>query len=128
MTEEMTEEMEAKAKNCRLAMKAALEAIQDYCGTTPIGKVRMIDIRGIDLEVPDEIHEIAMQESRSLDARQTEIEQSEWVRDKAAELCTDWWGLLTRTEPTAGETDECITRVAAEMGARILEERGAMVE
>lgn len=29
----MIDEMEAKAKNCRLAMKAAMEAIQDYCGT-----------------------------------------------------------------------------------------------
>lgn len=125
----MTDEMEAKAENCRLAMKAAMEAIQDYCGIPSTGEyeVREIEVRGIDLKVPDEICEIAMQESKSLTVRQTEIEQSEWVRDKAAELCTDWWGLLTRTEPTAGETDGCINRLAAEIGARILEERGATV-
>jgi len=128
----MTDEMKAKADECRLAMKAALEAIQDYCGIPPTGEgeVRMVEVRGVKIEVPDEIYEIAIQESRSLDSRQIEIEQSRWARNKAAELCTDWWKLLTRkgyAEPMEADVmDECVMRVAAEIGARILEGRWAM--
>jgi len=129
----MTGEMEAKAENCRLAMKAALEAIQDYCGMAPTGEggVRMVEVRGVKIEVPDEIYEIAMKEPEDPsmgDPRQSDIERSRWARNKAAELCTDWWKLLTRkgyAEPMEKDVmDECVMRVAAEIGARILEERG----
>lgn len=124
-----TDEIESKAENCRLAMKAAMEAIQDYCGIEPTGEgeVRMVEVRGVKIEVPDELHEIAIQESSSLDTRQIKIEKSDWARNKAVELCAGWWKLLTPKgyeEPLMGvEMDECVMRVAAEIGARILEER-----
>jgi len=124
----MTDDME-KIETCRTAMKAAMEAIQDYCEMAPTeeGRVRMVEVRGVKIEVPDEIYEIATQESISLDSRQIEIEQSSWARDKADELCADWWKLLTAKgyeKPMEADVmDECVMRVAAEIGASILKER-----
>ena len=77
----MTAEDE-KIETCRVAMKAALEAIQDYCGAAP----RSINIGGVTFQLPDEIHEI-------IDARISpgekidRIARHEWTEREADKMC-----------------------------------------
>jgi len=127
MTDEMVDELVERAENCRLALKVAMT---DYCGAAPTGEgeFHTVKVAGVEIEVPEELHEIAIQEERSLGERQIEIERSGWVRDMAAELCTAWGKAFAPPDgaPMDGEAvGACITRTAAEIGARILEGRSA---
>ena len=88
----MTDEMEAKAENCRLAMKAALEAIQDYCGMAPTEEIE-VEVEGIRITVPDELKEIALGESEL--PRETSIravEEPGWALREAEQVCKPLFG------------------------------------
>ncbi len=47
-----------KVETCRVAMKAALEAIQDYCGTGRTGRRAFIEDGQLRLEIPDEVYDV----------------------------------------------------------------------
>jgi phenylalanyl-tRNA synthetase beta subunit len=78
----MTDEIEAKAENCRLAMKAAMEAIQDYCGMAP----KTIRVGGVEFQLPEEIYEIVRMD---MDAewKIREIAGHKWTREEADKIC-----------------------------------------
>ena len=71
----MTAEDE-KIETCRVAMKAALEAIQDYCGTTPMD----------DFSFPDEIYELATSD-KDVDQRIKDVKEHGWTKEQAEEVC-----------------------------------------
>ncbi len=71
----MTDEMEAKAENCRLAMKAALEAIQDYCGAEPT----------YEFSFPDEVYELATSD-KGFGMRIDDVDDHDWTKDQAREM------------------------------------------
>ena len=73
----MTDEMEAKAENCRLAMKAALEAIQDYCGMS--GAEHTIEFAGATIKYPEEVYQIAIDETIGDDVCIERIAASGWA-------------------------------------------------
>jgi len=77
----MTSEDE-KIETCRVAMKAALEAIQEYCGAAP----RVVNIGGVEFSLPDEIYEIL---SRREDPgwKIERIADHGWTRREADKMC-----------------------------------------
>ncbi len=128
----MNEEESKQTIECKAAIRAALEKVGEYCGlpSPEEDRVRTVEVRGVRIEVPDEIYEIAMRvgDDPSMgDRKQGEIERSQWARNKASDLCDDWWKLLTQkgyAEPMEPNVqDECVMRVAAEIATRVLEER-----
>jgi hypothetical protein len=128
----MNEEESQQSIECKAAIRAALEKVGEYCGLGGMGpEIRTIEIKGVRIDVPTEIYEIAVRrgDDPSMgDRKRGEIERSRWARDKAAELCADWWKLLSRKgyeEPLMGEDmDECIRRVASEMANQVLTKWG----
>lgn len=63
---------EEKIETCRVAMKAALEAIQDYCGSTPTH----------DFSFPDEIYELATSD-KDVDQRIQDVQGHSWTKEQA---------------------------------------------
>ena len=73
---------EEKVETCRVAMKAALEAIQDYCGTAP----RVVRIGGVEFQLPDEIYEI-INSDRNAGYKMERIASHAWTRQEADRMC-----------------------------------------
>lgn len=71
-----------KIENCRVAMKAALEAIQDYCGMAP----KTIRVGGVEFQLPEEIHEI-MDSSRTAEEAIDKIARHPWTQEQADKMC-----------------------------------------
>ena len=122
----MTDEMEAKAENCRLAMKAALEAIQDYCGVAPTEEVSVkapgsIEFLGTRVKLADRIRSIAENQELTVEERITVIEGSVEARIMAEEMCVPETEPFSKREP--GETEDgCIDRVAALFAEAVVRE------
>jgi len=111
MTDEATDEMKAKAEGCRLAMKAALEAIQDYCGMAPTEE---IVVEGIRFTVPGELKEIALGDSTlPLETRIRAVEESGWARSEAEQVCEKLFGA------TGDDLEGCIERIADQLTTAI---------
>jgi len=107
----MTDEMEAKAEECRLAMKAALEAIQDYCG---MPSTEEVEVEGIRFTVPDELKEIALGDSElPLETRIRAVEESGWALSEAEKVCEKLFGA------TGDDLEECTERIADQLTTAI---------
>jgi len=86
----MTDEIEAKAENCRLAMKAALEAIKDYCGTgeteehkPDLPSLRFPGRHSVPMDyVPEDIVRI-IDESATSESAINKLMDHEWVIDQS---------------------------------------------
>jgi len=91
MTDEMTDEMEAKAKECRNAFKAAMEAIQDYCGIAPTHE----------FSFPDVIYELATSD-KSVIERIEDVRHHGWTGEQAEKICSKH---LYRRE---GDRQKCV--------------------
>jgi len=114
------EDIEDRANTCRLALKAALEAITDYCGLAPAGEMEnafgeafaphTIEIKGIVISVPEEIEEILHSNpDLTRDERITAIQESSWAQHEAEGLCEKLFGA------TGSEFDECVERVSRKL-------------
>jgi len=117
MTDEMTEEMEAKAENCRLAMKAAMEAIQDYCGTGEPEHGRYIKFAGEIIEYPDSVHEIMADPELTGDEQIKEMSETPWAEETARKLCEEMF------EGAQPEVDACTKRLKQDLASAVLFQR-----
>jgi len=107
----MIDETEAKAENCRLAMRAALEAIQDYCGMAPTEE---IVVEGIRFTIPDELKEIAFGDSTlPHETRIRAVDESGWARSAAKQVCEKLVGA------TGDDLDGCTERIADQLTTAI---------
>jgi len=126
----MTDEMEAKAENCRLAMKAALEAIQDYCG---IGEPehgsglgipehgRYIRFAGEIIEYPESVQYIV--DSQAPPKTQIErIAATPWAEETAEEQCEGMFGRTIDGEPSPA-FDECIKWMSVDLARAVVFQR-----
>ena len=92
-------ELPEEAKSCWSAIKAAAEAIGDYCG----GMGVPIETEGVSVSAPPEIVEIAKSEL-SPDKRIAAIAESDWARATAAGTCEKLFG----AEPGTPEYERCV--------------------
>ena len=115
------EDIEEKANTCRLALKAALEAITDYCGLAPAGEMEKafgeafapphtVKVGGIAVSVPNEIHEIAHSNpDLTREERIAAIQESSWAQNEAEGLCEKLFGA------TGADLDACVKRVSRKL-------------
>ena len=119
MTDEMeADELKAKAEECRRAFKAAAEAVADYCGLAPTGEgeVRMVEVGGMRIEVPEEIEEIAHSDPELTEAERIRaIKESSWAQHEAGGLCEKLFGA------TGNELESCIDRVSTKLAEGMLD-------
>ncbi len=118
----MTDE-KVKIENCRVAMKAALEAIQDYCGTgiaeeegTAVGEAPdRIEILDELVMISDPIIRIAENRELTVGERISTIKESWEGRGTAKQLCP--------SQMKPGETEEeCIDRIVALIAEKLVHE------
>jgi hypothetical protein len=112
----MTDEMEAKAENCRLAMKAAMEAIQDYCGTGEPEHGRYIRFAGEIIEYPESVQDIL----NSPAPPETQIERiaaTPWAEETAKEQCESMF------EGVQLEIDACIKWLSIDLARAVVFQR-----
>lgn len=120
MTDEMkADEMEAKAKNCLLAFKAAMEAIQDYCGVAPTEEISgeapdSIEIENVRVEISDEIREIAENHELTPDERVTTIKKLRSTQEAAKEVCEKVF------KSTGPELEKCTDHVSTLIAERVV--------
>jgi hypothetical protein len=101
---------EEKAETCRVAMKAALEAMNDYCGTGETGKqepdvptIRFLAGHDVPMDyIPEDIFHIIDESPSSMSAIDKLIEyELEYAKKKIAE--TLYWSRSKGTLETAKE-------------------------
>jgi len=89
----MTDEME-KIETCRTAMKAAMEAIQDYCGTASTHE----------FSFPDWVYGLATSD-KTVNERIRDVKNYAWTGDQAKEICE-------RLYPESADLEDCINNEA----------------
>jgi len=99
-----------EVKSCWSAIKAAAEAIGDYCGT--IG----IETEGVSVAAPPEIMGIVKSEL-SPDERITIIAESDWARATAAGMCERLFG----AEPGTPEYERCVETTARRLAEELID-------
>lgn len=112
----MTDEMKEKAENCRLAMKAALEAIQDYCGTGVPEGVNYIKFAGDVIEYPDSVRDI-LDSPAPPETQIEKIAATPWAKETAHELCDEMF------EGSQPEVDACAERIRKTLADEVLFQR-----
>lgn len=109
--------MTTNAEKCRMALRAALGAMQDNCGD-PVKAPHPINILGASAEISDQIRHIAENQELTVEERITTIKKSVEIRELAERLCSPNAESFSRMKP--GETEEeCIDNVAT-LAAEIL--------
>lgn len=130
MIDEMeADEMKSRAENCRRAMKAAMEAIQDYCELMPeeeegtaFGEAPdRIEILDDLLMISEPIRRIAEDQELTVEERITAIKKSWEGRGTAKRLCPPTTAAFSKREP--GETEEeCIDRIVTLLAEKLVSE------
>ncbi len=110
---------EEKAETCRTAMKAAVEAINDYCGTGEPEPENCIKIAGDVIEYPDNVLAIAEDQELSGDKQVEEIAATAWAEETARERCKS----VSDPELTPSEVDACVKRLKSTLANEVLLQR-----
>ncbi len=110
-------ETEAKAENCRLAMKAAMEAIQDYCGAGEPETDNYIKFAGDVIEYPESVSAIMDRPELSGEEQVQEIAATPWAKETAHEMCNDMF------EGSQPEVDACTERIRKTLADEVLFQR-----
>jgi len=114
----MTAEAE-KIEKCRVAMKAALEAIQDYCGTGEPEHGRYIKFAGEVIEYPDSVSDIMDDPELSGDEQAAKIAETTWAETTARERCKG----VSDPVLTPSEVDACVKRLQTTLANEVLFQR-----
>ncbi len=110
----MTDEIQVKAENCRLAMKAAMEAIQDYCGMGVAEHT--IEFAGATIKYPEEVYQIAIDETIEDDDCIEKIAASGWTVNQAKALCLSMFD----GENEAREAKACVGKLVVALAERVV--------
>jgi len=102
-------------KDCWSAIKAAAEAIGDYCGTMEI-KIP-IETGGVSVAAPPEIMEIARSNPElTREERITAIMESDWGRNTSSGMCEKLFG----AEPGTSEYERCVETTARRLAVGMI--------
>ncbi|MCK4528413.1 hypothetical protein KAW18_13655 [candidate division WOR-3 bacterium] len=83
----MNEEESQQTIECKAAIRAALEKVGEYCGLGEMERAgHTIKFAGATIEYPEEIYQIAIDETLEYDDRIGKIAASEWTVKQAVEL------------------------------------------
>jgi len=111
----MTEETQQSIE-CKAAIRAALEKVGEYCGLGGMGgSEHTIKFAGATIEFPEEIYQIAIDETLEDDICIKEIASSEWAVNQAKALC------LSMFEGEKLEAEAGVERVAMMLAEKIVE-------
>lgn len=111
----MTDES-VKIENCRVAMKAALEAIDDYCEIPPEDE-NYIKFAGDIIAYPDSVDDIMSDPKLSGEEQIKEIAGTVWAEETATRLCEDLF------EGEQLETNACIKQLKKDLASAVLFQR-----
>lgn len=114
----MTTENE-RAETCHVAMKAALEAIHDYCGTGEPEGVNYIKFAGDVIEYPDSVRDIMDDPELSEDEQVKEIAGTAWAEEAARARCEG----VSDPVLTPSEVDTCATRIRTTLANEVIFQR-----
>ncbi len=112
----MTDEI-VKIENCRVAMKAALEAIQDYCGTGKPESENYIEFAGNMIEYPDSVDDIMNNPELSGEEQIKEMSETAWAEETAIDQCEHMF------EGDQLAIDACIKRLKNDLAGAVLFQR-----
>ncbi|MEA3339199.1 MAG: hypothetical protein U9R15_04470 [Chloroflexota bacterium] len=105
-----------EVKNCWSAIKAAAEAIGDYCGGVGMGVP--IETEGVSVSAPPEIIEIARSNPElTREDRITAIIESDWGRNTSAGMCEKLFG----AEPGTPEYERCVESTARRLAVGMID-------
>jgi len=111
----MTEESQ-ESKECKAAIRAALEKVGEYCGLGGMGGAgHTTKFAGATIEFPEEIYQIAIDDTLDDDNCIKEIASSEWAVNQAKALC------LSMLEEGGTEVEVCVEKAAMAIAENIVE-------
>lgn len=107
-------EIDEKVENCRIAMKAALEAVNEYCG----GTGNRIEVGGMSIEVPRPLKMYVIRNESLIprDELINTITTEPWTQERATEVCEE----LLQVESGTHECNRCVEDVARSLAERIV--------
>ncbi len=112
----MTEEESKQTIECKAAIRAALEKVGEYCG---LGEMERAEhtIKYVDATIgyPEEVYQIAIDETLEDDDCIAKIAASEWTVNQAKALC------LSMFEGEDLEAEACVGKVATRLAEQIVE-------
>ena len=123
MPEEDTEE---KANTCRLALKAALDAITDYCGLAPSKELeeafgeafgtapRSIEIENVRVNISAGMIEVAENQELTPDERIAIIKKLRSTQKAAKDLCEEVF------KSTGAELEKCTDSISTKIAERVV--------
>lgn len=115
MTEETTEESKQSAE-CRAAIQAAVEKVGEYCSLGGASVSHTIKFAGATIGYPEEINQIAIDETLEDEDRIEGIATSGWMINQAKALC------LSMFEGEGLEADACVDRTSKTLAEMIVEQ------
>ena len=109
-----SDELPAGVRDCWSAIKAAADAVGDYCGV--MGIKIPVDVDGVAVSAPQEVVDIA-NSALSMEERITAIMESDWSISTSSNMCERLFG----AEPGTPEHEKCVETTARHLAEGLVE-------
>ena len=112
----MSEDESQQSIECKAAIRAALEKVGEYCGLGGMSRAEHgVEFAGATIGYPEEVYQIAIDETLEDDDCIEKIAASGWAVNQAKALC------LSMFEGEDLEAEACVGKVAMRLAEQIVE-------